>query len=425
MQKAINSKNPDSDFINSHIHLFTFNHLPRAQIVILKILQPLLWLLEKLPILYSLMEWISSDLIFLRRGARVVSIGRKKKQETIFHVLQSVYPKETKHVVLPLDFAHMGQGKNRNGFSYEKQLEELAELQIKYPDEIFPCVAVDPNRKNAFKLVEDYITNKNFVGIKLYPPFGYFPFPFPYTDPITKQTKGDKHKAMSNEGALENIFNFALNEDGGEAIPVISHCTPGGWIGNKLNYTQHPVTGTKIPFDYQKQNFFLSHPKNYEYLLEQFPKLKICLAHYGGKDDWERHLREPLELEGSSTISKKGDLAIDNAKKENKIFDPVWNPTKERVVENTWVSTITQLIRNHPNVYADISFNAFTPETLAYLKILLLDQKLADRILFGTDFYVVRAQKSEKEISISMRAFLGEKMFNKIAIENPRKFWNI
>ncbi len=74
--------------------------------------------------------------------------------------------------------------------------------------------------------------------------------------------------------------------------------------------------------------------------------------------------------------------------------------------------------------FTDISYNCYTPETSSYLNILLEDPDLSSKILFGTDFHVVRLEKSEKEYSLGLRQLLGKSKYKFIASENPRKFLN-
>ncbi len=133
----------------------------------------------------------------------------------------------------------------------------------------------------------------------------------------------------------------------------MTHCNPGGFKGFKKKYMNRPVTGMPIGPFMKNQAYHLAHPMNYKYLHEQYPNLKICLAHFGGFPDWKRHLFEPLEEKNSSTISAFGKNKIIQKRKENIMVDPAWNPSTRKVVENTWVNVIRSLIENkkYPNVF--------------------------------------------------------------------------
>ncbi len=85
---------------------------------------------------------------------------------------------------------------------------------------------------------------------------------------------------------------------------------------------------------------------------------------------------------------------------------------------------------DYPNLYTDVSYTLFT-ETPAYrpfdyfdfLKVLMSEPNVRERVLFGTDYYMVEREKvSEKEVSIALRAHLGEELYFQIAHRNPKKF---
>ena len=61
-------------------------------------------------------------------------------------------------------------------------------------------------------------------------------------------------------------------------------------------------------------------------------------------------------------------------------------------------------------------------EVMPMLKVLVNDPKLRDRILFGSDFFVVRQEVTGREFSIRLRGWLGEEDFWQIAETNARRF---
>jgi hypothetical protein len=42
-------------------------------------------------------------------------------------------------------------------------------------------------------------------------------------------------------------------------------------------------------------------------------------------------------------------------------------------------------------------------------------------VLFGSDYYVVQREASERDCSIGLRGYLGEDKFDQIARENPKR----
>jgi predicted TIM-barrel fold metal-dependent hydrolase len=89
-----------------------------------------------------------------------------------------------------------------------------------------------------------------------------------------------------------------------------------------------------------------------------------------------------------------------------------------------WFSIITNLIYHYPNVYADISYIVYQPAIYPLLKQVLTKEKHKKRVLYGTDFFVVRNHKSEKQLLAEAMANLTEVEFDQIARENPREFIN-
>ena len=75
----------------------------------------------------------------------------------------------------------------------------------------------------------------------------------------------------------------------------------------------------------------------------------------------------------------------------------------------------------HSNLWTDISYTLFADDEYVYLlKVLLSDERVLGRVLFGSDFYVVEnAELEERRRSLRIRAVLGEDVFHRIAFENP------
>jgi hypothetical protein len=57
------------------------------------------------------------------------------------------------------------------------------------------------------------------------------------------------------------------------------------------------------------------------------------------------------------------------------------------------------------------------------LKVLLSNERVRRRVLFGSDFYVVEhAKLEERRMSLRVRSVLGEDVFRTIAYDNPREY---
>jgi len=217
------------------------------------------------------------------------------------------------------------------------------------------------------------IEKHGFTGIKLYPPLGYYPF----------------------DERLRLIYAYAQERK----IPVLTHCS-GGPVYYRGPLTEamrvHPLTRQRVAGGTRGARMkTLADPDNYRYVLDEFPELVLCLAHFGGADEWEAFLTKP------------------------------WNPDEPE--KKSWFAKILDWLREgkYPNLYADIAYTAFRPEFYSLLKLVLLHPQARERVLFGTDFYMVAREASERGFGVGLRAYLGEADFIEIAQTNPMRFLSL
>ncbi len=282
--------------------------------------------------------------------ANMVRIGSKKNQQEVFELLLN----ETqdwpgmKMVVLSLDMDYMGAGTPPN--NYKSQLWELFELKIKNPKRIIPFISIDPRRdsaRNLQKLTQEYVEKKGFGGIKLYPPLGFFPF----------------------HPNLKEVYKYAEEKQ----IPVMSHCSTGGifYQGalqqdqiNPFNLNGKPAFPKPLPQEPNKQfKHRFTDPTNFEKVLSEFPKLKVCFAHYGGKE----------------MILK----------------------TAPEYIAKNWYVEIQRMISTYENVYTDISYTLHNSTNDMIMQSLMGDIKnpaYSNKILFGTDFFMTIKEKGERKL---------------------------
>lgn len=157
-------------------------------------------------------------------------------------------------------------------------------------------------------------------------------------------------------------------------LPVVSHCSRGGVTGRGLSGA---VADT------------YSSPEAFVPVLRAFPDLRVNLAHFGGQLDWQAYLDDGVP---------KG-------------------------ARRNWLLQIRDMMRSgdYPNLWSDISYTLFqTDEFLPVLRMFLRDQTVAQRVLFGSDFYMTRQEAlSERAVCLQLRVGLGEEMFRQIAETNP------
>lgn len=359
----------DIKIVNCHTHILTRANVP--QNFLPAIAKPLGDLLQGDRTSKTTQKLLSffgrKDLALLvKKYHQFLKIGDMKSQLEIFKILQGFYPEGTKFVALTMDMEYMGAGKVKQ--SFREQLLELATLKKDpaYTDILLPFVFAHPERVGIHSLVYKCFSEYNFAGIKIYPPLGYYPF----------------------DERLYQVYRMA--EDNG--IPITAHCSRGG-VFYKGSITKemrkHPKTGKE--FKTRKNKFFTdiyTDPDNYEYLLKDFPKLKINLAHFGGSDEWDKYLQNSIDEDG----------------------------------ELSWYVKVRELVRKYPNVYTDVSYTMYKKDLLPLLKVSLEDEAINKKILFGTDYYMVEQELTEKQFSINLRASIGEEKYRLIAEQNPKPF---
>ncbi len=391
--------------------------------------------------------------------------GKPKPQQDILEDLISYFPRKTRFVVLSMDMDYMlNTRKPIANSTFYQQLNDLRVLKNHpdYQEILFPFIHADPRRlskdKEFFGYLKNGLLSGEFSGIKLYPPLGYFPFDI----------------------RLKPVYDLALEHD----LPITIHCSVGPvYYRSKIRTLQsegyfegkefkHPFTGKKLK-GRRARSFtpHFTHPLNYYFLmnchrelstfwkqcidnevfdlaglpmgdlseehLKQYKNLKICLGHYGGSLEWRRYMdnawfpRERIDLSDPSDI--KNIIHAKNGMWKYQVYDDQSRAGRSgrNLKAMNWFSIISELLvhkdnngnASFPNLYADISYNLSDQRMHPLLKVRLdTDDQIRKKVLFGTDFYMVAMQMTERRATINMRAFIGEENFRQIAIDNPQAF---
>ncbi len=348
-----------------------------------------------------------------------------KSQFSIYQFLKKNYPEKTKFVVLSMDMEYMEAGKPLA--PYMQQIDELVAIKKRNKETIFPFIFVDPRRiaeteklegdNNYFNKVTSLLKANLINGIKIYPALGYYPF--------------DKD--------IIKIYEFAQQYE----IPITAHCARSTvfYRGKKKEeWMKHPIlqyNKKEGKYEFinlpQVKNYDFTtnftHPLNYHCLLNKkllsefmgvetdLSKLKICLAHFGGEDEWLKYKMDAFNNYNNniSTLSKNEyQLKQKNTLNFNNKKTIWWN--------SSWLSIIYDLLIEYENVYADISFILSYEELFPTLKYILQDEKVRYKILFGTDYYLVSQKNLDKDLYQKLRSYLGEEIFTLIAYTNANRF---
>jgi predicted TIM-barrel fold metal-dependent hydrolase len=359
-------------FTNCHTHTFTHKHTPDRYLP-----PPFNYLLRIGFIRRAVLafaHWFDpKHQGKVGRYAQILETSYGKDQEAIFRRVQSFYPNGTRFVVLPMDMEYMGLGGLEE--SVDVQHEQLHALAQKNQTTLIPFAAVDARRgQHGVDRAIERLQN-GFRGIKLYPPIGYHPY--------------DKR--------LWPLYDWAATQN--PTVPVLTHCSRPASVQFHGTPTREMQTDPESGHVGNRERYELltwfTDPDSYRALLKHWPNLRVCLAHFGGAGDWDRYLENP------------------------------WDATSD-TTQKSWLAKIADMIRSgeYPNLWTDISYTLFADDEYVYLlKTLLSDDRILDRTLFGSDFYVVEsARLEERRRSMHIRAVLGETLFTKLAVDNPKEF---
>jgi len=392
---------------------------------------------------------------------RYLNIGRfafYKQQTRVFGRLKNQYPAGTGFVILPMDMEYMSAGTLKKESIYSKQMQALAALKSRLDKEhvIYPFIFADPRRiiaegplqfdyrvDNGTVILHDcfikkYIEEMEFSGFKIYPALGYYPFDeallplwkyaadngFPITTHCIRGTiyyRGRKKK----EWDIHPVFNQAKGNDKYEPLKMLE-------VENKdfANNFTHPLNYlclleesllrklvANAKDDKIRELFGFTNLQTP--LLQNLGHLKICFGHFGGDDEWNRFIELDRDNFGNQLVRhpEKGITFLTDEEGNHKLGKPeqLWKYAD-------WYSIICSLMLQYSNVYADVSYILHKPEVQPLLKQTLLNPKLRTKVLFGTDFYVVRNHKSEKNMLADMLFYLKEPEFDQIARINPIGF---
>lgn len=311
------------------------------------------------------------------RYASFASVGTMSSQQMIFENVMKFYPAGSRFVVLTLNMDFMGAGKS--ALTFQGQVDQVVQLRRLYPDACLPFLSIDPRMGSAYDImefVEKYVgPGLPFIGIKLYPALGYFPF----------------------DARLEKVYAYCEENE----LPLMTHCTPSGafFLGRLDISMGWPETivyaesdgSVRKPFIPLPHNFSLKgndidtdvflRPDNWDIVLAKYPKLKVCFAHLGGVGE-------------------------------------IWGSRKP----HTWYEDVKALMAAYENVYTDISYTLFdeagNKRTWKEIKNLLsgaatnsyqwpnppgntkaYESTIKNRVMFGTDYFMTEQEDKESNLA--------------------------
>ena len=314
---------------------------------------------------------------------------------------------------------------------------------------------------------KDKVEKPRFCGIKIYPAQGYYPFDkhllplwlycaekgIPITTHCTVGTvyyrglfkkEWLKHPVFTQKGkfkplpvdthhALQINFTHPLNY-----LVLLEDEYLKRWLYKIIGVdftqrdtdklSQNEIKEIKQRLTEREQQL-LEAFNFWEDSIQSLSRLKINLAHYGGSEEWEKYLENETEesnqeitenpWEGISLLHSNRALKEAKSLSQLALYEKpawIWHPKVD------WYSIISSMMLQYKGVYADISYILHSEKVYPLLQQTLNNSFLKKKVLFGTDFYVVRNHKSEKALYNEITAGLEEKHIEQIARINPKLF---
>ncbi len=298
-----------------------------------------------------------------KRSRPMVSVSRKVIEEPAYFAL---ILHERKDGSIERELVWLDDNEFKMYVPYARQVRDHQLAALLHPLKILPLYHYEPRRwserEQTFRSSIATASNKGpFVGIKMYPSLGYKPNDF---DRI--------------EG-LRSLFGFCEKEK----IPIMTHCSPEGMYTHErgiyfrldapgeasyaaLKREYDKAQGGRRQFKQDWPSYWFSEtyvsPSAWGEVLKAFPKLHLCLAHFGADSN------------GFSTWGG-------NQGKTQGYNDAIV-PWDERIIE---------LVKAYDNCYVDISFLFIWENAKRFRQLILRPENraLKDKIIFGTDWYMI------------------------------------
>lgn len=262
--------------------------------------------------------------------------------------------------------------------------EVMTELNGDYPGILHPYIAFNPLHgieglpeymEGYHELIAGALRNDGFLGVKVYPSFGYLPLG---NARVPAEEGHRPPHAERVDAELEWLYAFA-QENG---IPIMAHCSAEGAELSKIHSETY------------------GHPRNWEPVLERYPRLRVSLGHFG----------KPSELIHAAT-------AGDN-----------------------WPRIVNDMVGRYPNLYADLALDG-VPREEDFVKMLtalrsLMDgqPRLRQRLMYGTDWFMLLLDPGAEEYYRrydaeftdevlgpgTRRAFFGANAVEFLGLDDPR-----
>jgi hypothetical protein len=263
------------------------------------------------------------------------------------------------------------------------------------------------------------------IGFKLYTALGFRPDDYKSRSVMSR---GSIPLKKTLEAKLPDLSDFYTACES-NCIPITCHASRGGIFAHDFMLYYDYLFGADDADDEKKKEFFYDYyvsPFAWENVLKDYKELHLCLAHFGGEEEWGSE-----DEAAFSWAQKCIDLAmtypnfyVDISYFIFKSIDMV-DCDKVNCSEEGCMYRGRKVPRrpNCPEWYEEI------PAKNKLKKALQKYPKLKEKILFGTDWYMIGAEKPEFgrynkyfNRSIAILSEIDKELPAYTMIINPKRF---
>ena len=350
--------------IDVHTHFFNVNDVPNN------------FLSQRLKLskgeMLAFNEAVQKDVflkMFISKDYRRLLDNIAMSPKALIEKLNDVYRgHEVIYTPLLMDMRSMGGDQEQ---AYAEQIRVIDQLCDLFPDTLLPFLAIDPNSddfvENFIKVFD--IPNRKYHGVKIYPSLGYLP----------------------SHPNLMKVFKICEDKQ----IPITTHCSSAlvrlpfkTWRVKGMDRTGKTIDRkVKLKSKYEYKMYF-NAPNRWIPVLKKYPRLKVNIAHFGGDEAWSQYA---LGANGTKV--------------------------------GRWIHHINALIKNFENVYADFSYTLYSRSaTSSLVQSIANGMTDENKILFGTDFFLIEKEDELKKILLQFKSDVGDRLFRKMSQTNNINF---
>ncbi|MBN1130692.1 MAG: amidohydrolase family protein, partial [Chitinispirillaceae bacterium] len=229
------------------------------------------------------------------------------------------------------------------------------------------------------------------IGFKLYTALGYRPDDY---KPRSVTSLGKIPERKTLEAKLPDLADFYTVCESNH-IPITCHCSRGGIFAHDFMLYYDYLFGGDDASEKQKKEFFHHHyvsPFAWENVLRDYNELHLCLAHFGGEEEWRSEKGTDF-----SWAQKCIDLALTYKNFYVDISYFIFKAIEMVDCNKVACSQESCLYRgqkvprtaNCPEWYEEVPAKGKLKEVLRKYP------RLKEKILFGTDWYLIGAEEQK------------------------------